>query len=44
LPNGHAALGVDTFATHRLPPEAAPHAYESFQKKDDGMVKVVLRP
>lgn len=37
-------LGVDTFATHRLPLEAAPHAYESFQKKADGMVKVLLRP
>ena len=37
-------LGVDTFATHRLPLEDAPQAYESFQKKADGMVKVVLRP
>ena len=37
-------LGVDTFATHRLPMEAAPQAYESFQKKDDGMGKVLLRP
>ena len=37
-------LGVDTFATHRLPLEVAPHAYESFQKKEDGMVKVLLRP
>jgi threonine dehydrogenase-like Zn-dependent dehydrogenase len=37
-------LSVDTFATHRLPLEAAPHAYESFQKKDDGMVKVLLMP
>jgi threonine dehydrogenase-like Zn-dependent dehydrogenase len=36
-------LGVDTFATHRLPLEAAPQAYESFRKKEDGMVKVVLR-
>ena len=37
-------LGVDTFATHRLPLEDAPQAYESFQKKADGMVKVLLRP
>ena len=37
-------LGVDTFATHRLPLDAAPHAYEIFQKKEDGMVKVLLRP
>jgi hypothetical protein len=36
--------GVDTFATYRLPLEAAPHAYESFQKNKDGMVKVLLRP
>ncbi|GAY17865.1 alcohol dehydrogenase catalytic domain-containing protein [Mycobacterium sp. shizuoka-1] len=37
-------LGVDTFATHRLPLTAAPQAYEDFQKKTDGMVKVVLKP
>ncbi|MFV1366301.1 alcohol dehydrogenase catalytic domain-containing protein [Mycolicibacterium elephantis] len=37
-------LGVEQFATHRLPLEAAPGAYETFQKKEDGMVKVVLTP
>jgi len=37
-------LGVDTFATHRLPLAEAPGAYETFQKKRDGMVKVVLHP
>lgn len=37
-------LGVETFATHRLPLEDAPGAYETFQKKQDGMVKVVLKP
>lgn len=37
-------LGVDTFATHHVPLEEAPAAYERFQKKQDGMVKVVLRP
>ena len=37
-------LGVDTFATHHLPLEAAPDAYAMFQKKDDGMVKAVLKP
>jgi threonine dehydrogenase-like Zn-dependent dehydrogenase len=37
-------LGVETFATHRLPLNSAPDAYETFQKKRDGMVKVVLRP
>jgi threonine dehydrogenase-like Zn-dependent dehydrogenase len=37
-------LGVETFATHRLPLEDAPGAYEKFQKKQDGMIKVVLQP
>ncbi|MBF6331705.1 zinc-dependent alcohol dehydrogenase [Nocardia transvalensis] len=37
-------LGVETFATHRLPLEAAPRAYEMFQHKSDGAVKVVLDP
>lgn len=37
-------LGVEDLATHRLPLEDAPHAYEMFQKKQDGAVKVVLKP
>jgi threonine dehydrogenase-like Zn-dependent dehydrogenase len=37
-------LGVEQFATHRLPLSSAPDAYETFQKKEDGMVKVVLTP
>jgi threonine dehydrogenase-like Zn-dependent dehydrogenase len=37
-------LGVDDFATHRLPLQDAPRAYETFQKKNDGMVKVLLKP
>jgi threonine dehydrogenase-like Zn-dependent dehydrogenase len=37
-------LGVEQFATHRLSLDEAPHAYEMFQKKQDGMVKVVMRP
>jgi threonine dehydrogenase-like Zn-dependent dehydrogenase len=37
-------LGVEQFATHRLPLASAPEAYETFQKKQDGMVKVVLTP
>jgi threonine dehydrogenase-like Zn-dependent dehydrogenase len=37
-------LGVDTFATHRLPLEDAPHAYDIFQKKEDGAVKIILQP
>ena len=37
-------LGVDSFATHRIPLEEAPHGYEIFQKKQDGAVKVLLNP
>jgi threonine dehydrogenase-like Zn-dependent dehydrogenase len=37
-------LGVDGFATHRLPLEDAPGAYDMFQKKEDEAVKVVLQP
>jgi threonine dehydrogenase-like Zn-dependent dehydrogenase len=37
-------LGVDDFATHRLPLEQAPQAYADFQAKRDGTVKVLLRP
>lgn len=37
-------LGVENFATHRLALADAPGAYETFQKKQDGMVKVVLTP
>ncbi|MFF4501396.1 zinc-dependent alcohol dehydrogenase [Streptomyces sp. NPDC001401] len=37
-------LGVDDFATHRLPLTDAPHAYEMFQRKQDGAVKVLMQP
>lgn len=37
-------LGVDTFATHVVSLDEAPHAYEIFQKKQDGAVKVMLKP
>jgi threonine dehydrogenase-like Zn-dependent dehydrogenase len=37
-------LGVDTFATHRLPLSEAPAAYKAFQEKTDGYVKVQLKP
>ncbi len=37
-------LGVDDFATHRLPLDQAPEAYAKFQKKEDGYVKVVFKP
>nr|WSW65142.1 alcohol dehydrogenase catalytic domain-containing protein [Streptomyces sp. NBC_00995] len=37
-------LGVEGFATHHLPLEGGPKAYETFQAKADGMVKTLLRP
>ena len=37
-------LAVADLVTHRLPLEEAPHAYEIFKKKEDGCVKVVLKP
>jgi threonine dehydrogenase-like Zn-dependent dehydrogenase len=37
-------LGVDHFATHRVPVDEAPKAYENFQQKKDGTVKVLLPP
>jgi len=37
-------LGVDSFATHTMPLAEAPHAYEMFQKKEDGAVKVLFKP
>ena len=37
-------LGVDDLVTHRLALDDAPAAYEMFQKKTDGCVKVVLHP
>jgi threonine dehydrogenase-like Zn-dependent dehydrogenase len=37
-------LGVEQFTTHRLPLSEAPSAYETFQKKEDDMIKVVFKP
>jgi threonine dehydrogenase-like Zn-dependent dehydrogenase len=37
-------LGVDDFATHRVPLERAPQAYADFREKKDGAVKVLLQP
>jgi threonine dehydrogenase-like Zn-dependent dehydrogenase len=37
-------LGVDGFATHRIPLTEAPHGYEIFQKKQDGAIKILLQP
>ncbi|WNB84362.1 zinc-dependent alcohol dehydrogenase [Cellulomonas sp. ATA003] len=37
-------LSVLDLRTHRVPLEQAPGAYEMFQKKEDGCIKVVLDP
>ncbi len=37
-------LGVDDFATHRVALDDAPEAYDMFQKKRDGAVKVLIKP
>jgi threonine dehydrogenase-like Zn-dependent dehydrogenase len=38
------SLDVEHFATHRLPLADAAHAYDIFQKKQDGAIKIVLHP
>ncbi|MGA7731917.1 MAG: zinc-dependent alcohol dehydrogenase [Chloroflexia bacterium] len=35
---------TDDIITHRLPLDEAPHGYDIFNKKEDGCVKVVLKP
>jgi len=37
-------LGVEDLATHKLPLDQAAHAYEIFQKKQDGAIKILLQP
>jgi threonine dehydrogenase-like Zn-dependent dehydrogenase len=37
-------LGTEDFATHKLPLDQAPEAYEMFQKKENGAIKVLLQP
>ncbi|PRZ02649.1 threonine dehydrogenase-like Zn-dependent dehydrogenase [Isoptericola sp. CG 20/1183] len=37
-------LGVLDLRTHRVPLESAPEAYATFQRKEDGCIKVVLDP
>jgi threonine dehydrogenase-like Zn-dependent dehydrogenase len=37
-------LGVDTFASHRLPIDQAPEAYKNFRAKEEGWQKVLLKP
>jgi threonine dehydrogenase-like Zn-dependent dehydrogenase len=44
LLNDEDPLGVHDLTTHRLPLEHAPEAYDMFQAKRDGAIKVVLEP
>jgi threonine dehydrogenase-like Zn-dependent dehydrogenase len=37
-------LGCEDFATHRISLDEAPDAYETFQKKQDGAIKYVIKP
>jgi threonine dehydrogenase-like Zn-dependent dehydrogenase len=37
-------LGVMDLVTHSVPLDEAPHMYDIFQKKEDGCIKVVLKP
>ncbi|MDQ4131888.1 MAG: alcohol dehydrogenase catalytic domain-containing protein, partial [Actinomycetota bacterium] len=37
-------LGTEGFATHQLPLDQAPEAYDTFQKKEDGAIKILLKP
>lgn len=37
-------LGAEGFATHEVPLEDAPWAYQTFQAKAEGMVKVLFKP
>jgi len=37
-------LGVEEFATHRVPLDDAPLMYQNFQEKKDGTIKVLLQP
>ena len=37
-------LSVEDFASHHLPLEDASRAYEIFQRKQDGAVKILFQP
>jgi threonine dehydrogenase-like Zn-dependent dehydrogenase len=44
LLNDDDPLGTEDLKTHEMPLDDAPHAYEIFQKKQDGAIKCVLKP
>ena len=37
-------LGTEDLATHKIDIDEAPNAYEVFQKKEDGAIKVLIQP
>jgi threonine dehydrogenase-like Zn-dependent dehydrogenase len=37
-------LGTDDFATHHMALDEAPRGYEIFQRKEEGAIKIVLKP
>ena len=41
---GGDPFGTDDLVTHVLPLEEGPRGYELFQKKEDGVIKIVLQP
>jgi threonine dehydrogenase-like Zn-dependent dehydrogenase len=43
-PDADDPLGVDDLTTHQWPLDKAPEAYSMFQRKEDGAIKVVLKP
>ena len=44
LLNDEDPLGVEDLKTHEMPLDDAPLGYEIFQKKQDGAIKIVLKP
>ncbi len=44
LLNDEDPLGVEDLKTHEMPLDDAPLGYEMFQKKQDGAIKIVLKP
>jgi len=44
LLNDDDPLGTEDLKTHEMPLDDAPSGYETFQKKRDGAIKIVLKP
>jgi threonine dehydrogenase-like Zn-dependent dehydrogenase len=41
---GRSRFDCEDLASHKLPLDDAPHAYEIFQRKEEGAIKVLLQP